>query len=242
MSRQIKNPRIMKKLVLLFTGLLMGLTAVTATEALSKKQLDDNVTYSSRYNHAQPIMFVERGIEFIIFPNGDFDFNTATDIYGYNDYDDDLYYRKTNTRRGSVTTHRSAPGTTSRYYDYGPRGVQVIHDRYGNVRRVGHVFINYDYYGRVKRIGSVYVRYHRNKLVQVGGLKLIYNRHGRLIKTRGHVNRHWNHSWNYNNFGWDNDYNWNDDDDHYYYRKNGKKVKKAKKYKRKKYDDDNDDD
>ncbi len=240
MSRQIKNPRIMKKLVLLFTGMLMGLTTVTGTETISKIQLDD-ISKNKRYHHAQPIMFVERGIEFIIFPNGDFDFNTATDTYGYNGYDDDnVYYRNSNTRRGSTTTHRSAPGTASRYYDYGPRGVQIIHDRYGNVRRVGHVFINYDYYGRVKRIGSVYVRFHRSRLVQVGGLKLIYSRHGNFIKTRGHVNRHWNHNWNHNNFGWDNDYYGynNYDDDHYYYRKNGKTVKKSKKITRKKRDND----
>jgi len=226
----------MKKLVLLFTGMLMGLTTVTATETLSKTQIDDNFSKNKRYHHAQPILFVERGIEFIIFPNGDFDFNTATDTYGYNGYgDDDMYYRKgnTNSRRGSVSVQVGDAGTTSRYYDYGPRGVQVMHDRYGNVRRVGHVFINYDYYGRVKRIGSVYVRYHRNKLIQVGGLKLIYNRHGKFIKTRGRVNRHWNHNWTYNHFNFDND--WDNDDDHYYYRKNGKKVKKSKKNNRKTY-------
>ena len=241
MSRQIKNPRIMKKLVLLFTGMLMGLTTVTGTETLSNTQLlDDNLSKNKRYHHAQPIMFVERGIEFIIFPNGDFDFNTATDSYGYNDYGDDMYYRKTNTntRRGSVTRTVSSPGTTSRYYDYGPRGVQVVHDRYGNVRRIGNVFISYDYYGRVKRLGSVYVRYNRGLLKQVGGLHLKYNKHGKFIKSYGHVNRNYNHNWNHNNFGWDNNYGWNNDNDNYYYKKNGKTVKKSKKIKRKQRDDD----
>ncbi len=222
----------MKKLVLLFTGLLMGLTPVTATGTLSTTQLDDHVTLTKRYHHAQPVLFVERGIEFIIFPNGDFDFNTVSDAYGYNDYgQDDMYYRNTNSRRGSVAVQVSAPGTTSRH-NYRPRGVQIIHDRYGNVRRVGHVFINYDYYGRVKRIGSVYIRYNRNRLVQVGGMRLKYNKHGKLIKKYGHVNRHWNHNWNHNNFGWNNDNGWNDDNDNYYYKKNGKTVKKSKKMKR----------
>ena len=207
----------------------MGLTTVTAEETKSKSVLDVHVTLKTRYHHAQPILFVERGIEFIIFPNGDFDFNTALDTYGYNDhYSNDLYYRKTNSRRGTL----SSPGTASRYNDFGPRGVQVIHDRFGNVRRVGHVFINYDYYGRVKRIGSVYIRYNRNRLVQVGGLHLKYNRHGKLIKKFGRVNRHWNWNHNYNHFGWDNDHNWNTNDDYYYYRKNGKTVKKSKKMKR----------
>lgn len=227
----------MKKLVLLFTGMLMGLTTVTGTETLSKPQLDDNVSKQKRYHHAQPIMFVERGIEFIIFPNGDFDFNTATDSYGYNNYDDDnMYYRTTNTktRRGSVTRTVNAPGTTSRYYDYGPRGVQVIHDRYGNVRRIGNVFISYDYYGRVKRFGSVYVRYHRDRLVQVGGLHLKYNRHGKFIKTYGQVNRHWNRNTTYNHFGWDTNNGWNNDNDYYYYKKDGKKLKRSKALKKRK--------
>ena len=219
----------MKKLVLLFTGLLMGLTPVTAAGTFSTTQLDDNVTLKKRYHHAQPILFVERGIEFIIFPNGDFDFNTSYDDYGYNDhYSNDLYYRNSKRRRGSL----SSPGTTSRYYDYRPRGVQIIHDRFGNVHRVGHVFINYDYYGRVKRIGSVYIRYNRNRIVQVGGMRLKYNKHGKLIKKYGHVNRHWNHNWNHDNFGWNNDYGWNDDNDNYYYKKNGKTVKRSKKVKR----------
>ena len=229
----------MKKLVLLFTGLLIGLTTVTASTTSTRDDLNAKMT--SRYHHAQPIMFVERGIEFIVFPNGDFDFNTHFDGYGYNNYNDDLYYRKTNTRRGSVHVNVSAPGTTSRYYNYGPRGVQIIHDRFGNVRRVGHVFINYDYYGRVKRIGSVYLKYNRNRLVQVGGLRLIYNRHGKLIRTRGQVNRYWNWNNNYNHFGWENDFEWDNDDDYFYYRKNGKKVKKLKKFKNKRYKKGDDD-
>ncbi len=218
----------MKKLVLLITGLLMGLTTVTAEETVSKSDLDINVTLTKRYHHAQPILFVERGIEFIIFPNGDFDFNTALDGYGYNDqYYNDLYYRTTNTRRGTV----NAPGTTSRHYDYRPRGVQIIHDRYGNVRRIGNVFINYDFYGRVNRIGSVYIKYNRNRLVQVGGLKLIYNKHGKLVNTRGQVNRQWRNNWTYNHFNFDNN-NWDNNDDFYYYKKDGKKVKRSKALKK----------
>ena len=214
----------MKKLVLLITGLLMGLTTVTAKETISKSDLDINVTLTTRYHHAQPILFVERGIEFIIFPNGDFDFNTSLDAYG----NDDMYYRTTNTRRGSMTS----PGNLPRHNVYSPRGVQVIHDRFGNVRRVGNVFINYDYFGRVKRIGSVYVKYKRNRLVQVGGLKLMYNKHGKLVNTRGQVNRYWNHNWNSNQFGWDTNDNWNTNDDYYYYKKNGKKIKRSKALKK----------
>ncbi len=63
----------MKKLVLLFTGLLMGLTTVTAAEKSSAKQGTD-LDLASRYRYAQPILFVERGVEFLIFTDGSFDF------------------------------------------------------------------------------------------------------------------------------------------------------------------------
>ena len=229
----------MKKLVLLFTGLLFGLTTVTGNSTSLDLKTSGKLLLTQRYHHAQPILFVERGIEFIIFPNGDFDFNTSWETYGYNDYNPhDMYYRNTNSRRGNVGV--SSPGRTSRYYNYGPRGVQVIHDRFGNVRRVGHVFINYDYYGRVKRIGSVYVKYRRNRLVQVGGLRLLYNRHGRFVGTRGKVNRLWNTNWNYSHFDVNNDF-WHHNDDHYYYKKNGKKIKKSKQLKFRNFDRDDDD-
>lgn len=218
----------MKTLGLLFTVLLTGLTTVTANELPT---LDGtNATTLSRYHQAQPIMFVERGIEFIVFPNGDFDFNTAWS-YGYdNTYSNDVYYRTTNnTRRGAVNTTRGP--RTSQYSYYGPAntGVQIVRDRFGNVRRVGNVFINYDFYGRVNRIGSVFINYNRNLLVQVGGLHLIYNTQGHLINTRGQVNYNWSENHTYNSFGYDDHNVWdNDNDNFYYYKKDGKTVKKAK--------------
>ena len=57
----------MKKLVLLFTGMLIGLTTVTA-EAKSASQGEDLVL--NRNYYAQPILFTERGMEFLIFPDG----------------------------------------------------------------------------------------------------------------------------------------------------------------------------
>ena len=77
----------MKKLVLLFTGLLMGLTTGSATEKISEtKSIDLDIT--SRYRYAQPILFVERGVEFLIFADGSFDFNTEI----FYDSPRDVYY------------------------------------------------------------------------------------------------------------------------------------------------------
>ncbi|MBC2844935.1 hypothetical protein [Winogradskyella flava] len=224
----------MKKIVLLFTGLLMGLTTVTAAEKISANQSTD-LDLTSRYRYIQPILFVERGVEFLIFADGSFDFNT--DVFSTVPDNDNYYYRR--NRRGSNRTY-GAPGTR---YHRGDRGVLVTHDRLGRVRRIGNVFINYDRQGRIKRAGSVYMNYRRGQLKQVGGLRVLYNRYGVVIGTRGHVNLS-NQGCgfcgttgctidHFDDHSYDDDWNddWDDDDDnYYYYRKNGK-VKKQKKIK-----------
>jgi hypothetical protein len=231
----------MKKIVLLFTGMLMGLTTVTAAETHSALQNTD-LDITSRYRYAQPILFVERGVEFLIFADGSFDFNT--DLFSTVLDNDNYYYRRSNTRtrRGTNRTH-GAPGHR---YSHHNRGVLVTYNRLGRVRRIGNVFINYDRQGRIKRAGSVYMSYRRGQLKQVGGLRIIYNRYGEVIGTRGQVNfsnqgsgfcgisgcttDHFNVQSQHNQ--WDNDWHddWNDDDDFYYYRKKGT-VKKQKKLK-----------
>jgi len=234
MSRHNLNTITMKKIVLLFTGMLMGLTTVTAAESRSAIQNTD-LDLASRYRYTQPILFVERGVEFLIFADGSFDFNT--DLYATIPDFDNQYYRRSNTRtrRSSNRTH-GAPGTM---YTNSERGVIVTHDRLGRVRRIGNVFMNYDRQGRIKRIGSVYMSYRRDQLKQVGGLHIQYNRHGDVVGTRGSVN-YSNQSCgicgisgctiNHFDSNHHNDNDWDDDDDNYYYRKNGK-IKKRKKIK-----------
>ena len=214
----------MRKLVLLFTGMLIGLTTVTA-ETKSASQGEDLVL--NRNYYAQPILFVERGVEFLIFPDGSFDFNTQLE-----QTQGDNYYRRSTTKRRSVNTTYGAPGTQVTYSTPRDRGMIVTHDRDGKVRRIGHVFLNYNRTGQIKRLGSVYIAYNRQGLVsQIGSMRLKYNRNGHLIKTIGHVNRantsnyggqHHNNTVDYNTY---NDYNTNDDN--YYYKK-GVKTKKTK--------------
>jgi hypothetical protein len=237
----------MKKLQLLFAAMLIGLTSATASEIVSEKSGKD-LTITKRYRYTQPILFVERGVEFLIFPDGSFDFNTE---YG-NWSNDDYYTKGKRSRRGSINRAFSAPGSRVNYTSSrhrGNRGVRVIHDRWGNVRRVGNVFINYDWNGRVKRVGSVYMRYRWDRLTQVGGLRLIYGRHGRLIDMRGHVNYHNDGcgfcgitgcSADHFDNGRGLDWYGNRNDDFYHFRKDGKqkKFKKKKFKKRKRYSDD----
>ncbi|MEL0643043.1 hypothetical protein V6251_01525 [Olleya sp. Ti.3.14] len=174
----------MKKLVLLFTGMLIGLTTVTA-EAKSASQGEDLVL--NRNYYAQPILFTERGVEFLIFPDGSFDFNTAI-----NHTQGDYYYRRTNanTKRRALNVTNGAPGTQVTYNNPRDRGMIITHDRDGKVRRIGNVFLNYNRSGQIKRLGSVYISYNRQGLVsQIGSMRLYYNRQGQLIKTIGQVNR-----------------------------------------------------
>ncbi len=229
----------MKTLVQLFTVLLVGLTTVSAAEKIdTAKQGEDIIT--KRYRYAQPIQFVERGVEFLVFPDGSFDFNTNVEDNHYNDYD--VYYRK--TRRGSINGTFGAPGTRVKYSRPRNRGVIITHDHDGKVRRVGNVFINYNRTGQVKRIGSVYISYNRACLIrQIGGLHIRYNHRGRIIGMSGYVNfnnqgcgfcgitgcsvNHFdNHSDDSGHYDdWDDDYG---NDDVYYYKK-GKKHKKKKR-------------
>lgn len=224
----------MKKLLLLVTGLLMGLTTVNAQHM--KRGKDFN---SAHYRFAEPISFVERGVEFLIFPDGSFDFNTnIKDTYN----GDNTYYRSTNTRRSSVNVTIEAPSTASRIYYSAPssRGVLILHDRDGKVRRIDNVFINYDREGRITRAGSVYMNYQRGNgsLNQVGGLRVNYNHWGEIVHVSGTVNYYNAHinyivgadRWDNDNYYYDFDHH--DEGDFYYYRK-GSEVKKQKKIKTK---------
>ncbi|MCF7560827.1 hypothetical protein L3X39_09265 [Sabulilitoribacter multivorans] len=222
----------MKRLVLLFAGLLIGLTTASATQQ-DHHIFDEQLDITKRYRYAQPIMFMERGIEFLIFPDGSFDFNTHINDGFY----DDMYY-KNNSRRNSVNASYRGPNVNIQFSSRNSnRGVSIIRDRYGKVRRIGNVFLNYDRYGNITRVGSVYIRYGRGRnatVSQVGGLRVNYNRWGEIVNTRGYVN------WNNRDVCYDNleqhdrddyhnDYDY--DDNYYYYKQNGK-VKKQKKNKR----------
>jgi hypothetical protein len=231
----------MKKQVLFIAMMFIGLTSATATTA-GNAVLNGEDFNNARYRFAEPIVFIERGVEFLIFPDGSFDFNTELQ-----NNVSDVYYRNSRTRRNSVNTTYGSPGTVSRI-NYSrssrPRGIIITHDNNGQVRRIGNVFINYDREGRIKRAGTVYMSYQRGNgfLRQVGGLKVNYNRWGEIVHVNGIVN-HNNSELNcgvgsgygghqYDDFGYDEDF----DDSFYYYRKNGdiKKVKKRKNVKIKK--------
>lgn len=205
----------MKKITLLLAILFIG----TIANASETKYFSGESRFPININDAEPIQFTERGIEFFIFPDGQFDFNTVPS-QGEN-------YFRTTGRRDFNTTY----GAPNAYNS----GIKIEHDSFGRIRRIGNVFINYDFNNRIKRIGSVYMAYNRFALAQVGGLKIIYNRRGQIVdfigsvKGRSYCNENYNY---YNNDNFYNNTNLSDDNnqestenDYYYYRTDGTKTK-----------------
>ena len=213
---------------LVIAVLFLGLGIAKASE----KRVFDDVERKNyppvRYNNADPIVFMERGVEFYVFLNGEFDFNTVQTT-------------APRPRNGYTNTTYGAPRSNQNTY-YGPRnnGVKIEHDHMGRVRRVGNVFINYDAYGRVKRIGSIYMSYNRNFLTQVGGLRIVYDRRGRIIAMHGVVNYSNNGQYNNNHYqadgyGGNDDFgndDFDNDEDFYYYKSDGTKAKVEKEVKK----------
>lgn len=169
------------------------------------------------FRNEDPIVFTERGIEFLVFPDGQFDFNTRPSA------NNDMYYKS--NRRSNVNSTYGAP-TISRNENY---GVRVEHDTYGRVRRIGNVFINYDANDRIKRVGSVYMSYNRFALEQIGGMQIIYNRRGQIVDYVGSVKGRRSNVYNQNNYESSNQYYGNnqnsDEENQYYYKANGTKTR-----------------
>ncbi|WP_313806398.1 hypothetical protein [Flavobacterium sp.] len=217
----------MKKITLLVASTFLVGSMALASENPVFSDNGRNPRHYVDYRNAEPIMFMERGVEFYVFPNGEFDFNT----------------RPSGPRRAAVNTTYGAPGVRVSTTYYGPAnyGVRVEHDNFGRVRRVGNVFINYDSRNRVKRVGSIYMSYNSYALTRVGGLRIYYNRRGQIIDAIGFVNGS-SHAYAYNpfattggyggNYGADTDYDYGydsgsgyNDDDYYYYKSDGTKAK-----------------
>lgn len=203
----------MKKITLLVAGILL----VGSVAKASELNFTDEGT-RTRFSFDEPISFTERGIEFFVFQNGDFDFNTRP-----NDSQGDYFFRSAGKRVSNTSTAR---GNANINY-----GTLIEHDSFGRVRRVGNTFINYDSLDRVSRIGTVYMKYNRFSLTQVGGLKIVYNRRGDIVDMVGSVkgrslngftSTYYGTASNYNNS--QNTYAYNDNN-YYYYKADGTKAK-----------------
>jgi hypothetical protein len=203
---------IMKNSTLLVASIILFGNAATASVIIRNADVVNN-----KFNQEEPIAFIEKGIEFFVFPNGEFDFNTRPQ-----DSQGDNYYKTASTTRTYDSSRR-----TQNY------GVIIEHDSFGRIRRVGNTFINYDNRDRVNRIGSVFMRYNRWAITQIGGMQLVYNRRGELIDTIGTVKtNNYGYCYTYHNNNENEEYendNHNNDEsnnnNYYYYKANGSKAK-----------------
>ncbi|TXD51469.1 MULTISPECIES: hypothetical protein [unclassified Polaribacter] len=121
----------MKKGIFILLGMLL---MVSTIEAKKSQNTANNFSFTYAYNNA--VNFIENGVEFFIFTNGDFDFDT-----------------RTNDRR--VRIHRDFNGRI--------RSIGNVHLRYdlrGNVTRIGAISIRY-FRGRLTNVGDLRVRYNR---------------------------------------------------------------------------------
>ncbi|WP_447635617.1 hypothetical protein [Flavobacterium microcysteis] len=203
----------MKKITLLVASILFvgNIANAETTHYLGDKNFIANFTMD------EPIAFVERGITFYVFPDGQFDFNTEPTVAN------DIVYYKSGKRSSSanVNTTYGAPGVRN------GQGVKIEHDSQGRIRRIGNVFVNYDAYDRIKRIGTVYMSYNRYALSQIGGLQLIYNRRGEIVDMMGSVkgNDYAGNNGNSYYYGSSSQYGNTNTNDHYYYRTDKTTVK-----------------
>jgi hypothetical protein len=190
----------MKKITLLVAGLLFTGSLAIASESTIFSGGNTNVFAPVDYRDAEPVIFTERGIEFMVFLNGQMDFNTVPGTTG-------------------AIYHRGVRDANATYGVGGTQGVRVEHDYQGRVRRVGNVYINYDSQNRVKRIGSVYMTYNRFALSQIGGMTFAYNRSGMVTAVSGYVNNP-ARSYTYQNYNGNNSNGYSQSGSSgYYYRK-----------------------
>jgi len=76
----------------------------------------------------------------------------------------------------------NAHNRRQRHHRRGDYGVRVERNRYGKIRRVGNVYINYNRHGQVSRIGNVFIKYNRRGLVhKIGRKRIDYRKHGYVV-------------------------------------------------------------
>ena len=151
----------MKKLIIVFVAIIstsLSPLAFAATESTA-------VIYS---NNQETFTFIENGITFSIFENGEFDFylNSRNGI-------------NANVGLGAVSISYNSG------YDY---EAYVQYDDYGAIVQIENLPIYYDSYGRISRAGDIRVRYNGQRLARVGGLYVHYNNFGLYSHYTGFVN------------------------------------------------------
>lgn len=123
----------MKRGLLLLLGMFVMVSTVEAKEGINPTE---RIGVNNRYNEA--VSFIERGIQFQVFLNGEFDF-------------DSRYIRE--RRNSRVRISRDYKGRINRVGN-----VFINYDYKGNVRKIGTIYMSYNR-GRLTRVGNLRVNY-----------------------------------------------------------------------------------
>lgn len=150
----------MKKLSTLFAMLFLSFGIANAENAA-----DDNLNRG----YSNSFIFTEGGIEFAIFPDGQFDFNFLDNGPGFG----------ANVNVGNVNVSFNTG------FDYDP---YVQYDTYGAVIQIENTPIYYDSYGRIIQAGDVFVNYRNGYVRNVGNLYVNYSRPGIILNYTGFIN------------------------------------------------------
>jgi hypothetical protein len=161
----------MKRILFLFALLVAVSTTAKAETNTTLEATASNNNFVRGYGNS--FIFVEGGIEFSVFPDGQFDFYMPN--YGPN-----------------VNVGINRPGFALSFntgFNYNPfvqydsfgaivqiENTPVFYDFYGRVNQIGNIFINYNGFGRVNRIGGLNIFYRNNVFWRYEGFINIYNR------------------------------------------------------------------
>ena len=144
-------------LAILFTGTFGAHASDTAVEVSGSHHLNPAFGYGKSF------VFVEDGITFAVYPDGEFDF----------------YINDTPHGGPHVNISFNAGYNYSSYVQF---------DDYGAVIQVLNTPVFYDYYGRVAQIGSVRIYYNNRRVVRIGGLHVFYDPYGAYSHCNGYIN------------------------------------------------------
>ena len=160
--------RLMKKLALLFTALLLIGTSVSAKT--TNKLIDNAYQNGPNNGYGNSFIFNEGGIEFSVFPDGQFDFYAPN--YG--------------PQTGVSINTPNVSFSFNTGYDYSP---YVQYDDYGAIVQIENIPIYYDYYGRIVQAGNVNIHYNTyGRVNRVGDLYVHYDNHHRFTHYSGYIN------------------------------------------------------
>jgi len=126
--------------------------------------------YYNNFNNGRSYIFVEGGVEFSVFPDGQFDFVFLGANQGNN-----------------VNVNVNTPGVSINFNSGFNYDAYVQYDDYGAVIQVESVPIFYDEFGRIIQAGNVEIRYTNRRIVRIGGMNIFYNRWGYFSHFTGFV-------------------------------------------------------